>query len=194
MKRFYFLLLALCLFGLAHAQVGVMRSSGVFAVQKSKPQDLGPMTKNGNIYYYHGEPMKQAQMVQFLNENCKEAFDHYQKNLKLERAGWALFGVGFGAIVTGGVLNYFALARDKDLYEAGIDAKVVIPVSYTILGIGGAMFVSSIPLICVGAIQKKNIHRYYNTWCGYKELEQETSQLELRLQSGSNGLGLALSF
>ena len=67
------------------------------------------------------------------------------------------------------------------------------------VSIGGLSAITDVSMGIAGHVMKKNAHKVYNTWCGYKELEQETSQrnatpLELRLQSSSNGLGLALSF
>ena len=198
MKRFILFLLAICaLTSYTHAQVGVMRTSSVYAVQKVNPYDLGPLTRNGNIYYYHGKPMKQAEMIQFLNQNCAEAYNYYLKQHKIEMAGWALFGVGAGMAIGGGIMNYFVHYGNRNGNITTEAYKRLNPISFAISGIGGAMFVSSIPMICVGAVRKKNVHRVYNQWCGYKELENtspETSQLELKLTSGANGFGLALSF
>ena len=149
------------------------------------------MRREGNIYFLNNKPMKTEDMLKFMQQNCKQAYDQYYKNRKLERAGWALFGIGFGVTMTGGILNYYALKRDKDLYEAGIDYKVVLPVSYAIIGLGGALFVSSVPMICVGAVRKKNVHKVYNTWCSPKAT---SAVYEFHLTSGANGLGLALNF
>lgn len=178
----------------------VYANGDVQAIEQKPEQSYGntgyvfkqePMTRDGKIYYYHGKPMDQKQFVEFIKANCDRVYQHYLKNRKLERAGWALFGVGFGITMTGGILNYFALERDKDLYEAGIDEKVVLPVSYALIGVGGALFVSSIPMICVGNVRKMNSHKQYNTWCGDRD---QASNMELRLTSGANGLGLAIAF
>ena len=179
--------------GMAQAQVGVgYYRSGYGSVQKA--QDVGPLTRNHNIYYYHGKPMKRAEMVQFLNDNCKEAYDYYRKQQKIEYAGWGLFGAGivmtFGLGVPMSIIgDSWKSGWDRDMFNAGLSFVCIGPISVLV----------GVPMVIAGNVQKKNAHKVYNTWCGYKELEQETSQrnatpLELRLQSSSNGLGLALSF
>ena len=215
MKRIIFILLAvLGLCGMAQAQVGVgYYRSGYGSIQKA--QDVGPLTRNHNIYYYHGKPMKRAEMVQLLNANCKEAYDYYRKQQKIERAGWGLFGAGIVMTLGLGVpMMIIGINNQEEAYknwhndgysqyydtpeyksaeatwDAGLGFVCIGPI--TSVGVG-------VPMIIAGNVQKKNAHKVYNTWCGYKELEQETSSrennsVELRLQSSSNGLGLALSF
>ena len=201
MKRVCIFLLALCLVGMAQAQVGLMRSSGVYSVQKTS-QDLGPLTRNGKVYYYHGKPMKQADMVRFLNENCAEAYNYYRKQHKIEMAGWGIFGagaamclaIGTPVLVTlgyrsGKEANNPLSSNEQDAYFAsGMTFVCVGAVSSVLIGV---------PMIIAGNVQKKNAHKVYNTWCGYKELEENQAKatpLELKLTSGANGLGLALSF
>ena len=197
MKRIIFILLAVMgLCGIAQAQVGVgYYRSGYGSVQKA--QDVGPLTRNHNIYYYHGKPMKRAEMVQLLNDNCKEAYDYYRKQQKIEKAGWGLFGAGIVMTLGLGVPmmvigDEYCEATDwaYSTYLAGMSFVCIGPITSVDVGV---------PMIIAGNVQKKNAHKVYNTWCGYKELEQETSSrennsVELRLQSSSNGLGLALSF
>ena len=213
MKRIFLFLMALCVFGVTQAQVGLMRSSGVYSVQKAS-QDLGPMTKNGNIYYYHGTPMKQADMVRFLNENCAEAYNYYRKQHKIEMAGWGIFAsftaISFVVGIPMGVVgdNNKGTAREEwnkkgqpgDLYDYSPykTARNVTRAGVALSIVGASIAVAvGVPMIIAGNVQKKNAHKVYNTWCGYKELEENQAQatpLELKLISGSDGLGLALSF
>ncbi len=215
MKRIFLFLMALCVFGVAQAQVGLMRSSGVYSVQKTKSQDLGPLTKNGNIYYYHGTPMKQADMVRFLNENCAEAYNYYRKQHKIEMAGWGIFAsftaISFVVGIPMGVVgeNNKIKAREEwnkkgksgiDIYDYPeyVTAHSVNRAGIALSIVGASIAVAvGVPMIIAGNIQKKNAHKVYNTWCGYKELEENQAQatpMELKLISGSDGLGLALSF
>ena len=213
MKRIFLFLMALCVFGVTQAQVGLMRSSGVYSVQKAS-QDLGPLTKNGNIYYYHGTPMKQADMVRFLNENCAEAYNYYRKQHKIEMAGWGIFAsftaISFVVGIPMGVVgdNNKGTAREEwnkkgqpgDLYDYSPykTARNVTRAGVALSIVGASIAVAvGVPMIIAGNVQKKNAHKVYNTWCGYKELEENQAQatpLELKLISGSDGLGLALSF
>lgn len=207
MKRTLFILITLCAVVVTQAQVGVgYYRSGYGSVQKT--QEVGPLTRNGKIYYYHGRPMKEAEMVQLLNDNCKEAYNYYKKQQRIANAGWGLFGTGIGMVILGGGLlggsgaidlkDYPAYSAERDkLY----DKQYALQWSGIAFMCGGAVITGGIgmPMIIAGYAQKRNAHKVYNTWCGYKELEQETSQrdvtpLELRLQSSPNGLGLAISF
>ena len=183
MKRIFFLIIALCAMSVALAQVGVVRSGGAFAVQKS--QDLGPLTRDGKIYYYHDQPMTEAEMVAFIQKDCARAYNHYKRWKKIEIAGWGLLGAGVGMVVIGSGL----------LGGAGLHASqnnVYIASALAFYGAGTITGIVGISLGSAGNVKKKNTNKVYNTWCGYKELE--TSQLELKLTSGANGLGLALSF
>ncbi len=203
MKRITLFILVLCLCGIAQAQVGVGYYRSGYGVQKVKKQNLGPLTRDGKIYYYHGKPMKEAEMVQLLNENCTEAYNYYKKQQRIANAGWGLFGAGIGMVILGGGLLGGSGAINTDVYPAGsaerdrmYDKQNNLLASGIAFMCGGAVITGGIgmPMIIAGYAQKRNAHKVYNTWCGYKELEQETSQLEFRLQSSHNGLGLALVF
>ena len=188
MKRNVFILLtALCIFGIAQAQVGVYRSSGVGVVKKEDVGENGPLTRNGKVYFYHGKPMTEKEMVNFVQQNCEMAYQHYEKSKSMEIAGWSLLGSG---IILSPILGSALLAVPCD--ESNLNQVIGASMSFYV--IGAAVAIVSVPLICVGSKHKKDTHKVYNTWCGYKELEQETSQLEFRLQTTSNGLGCALSF
>lgn len=185
MKRIFFLIIALCAMSFAQAQVGVVRSSGAFAVQKS--QDLGPLTRDGKIYYYHDQPMTEAEMVTFIQKDCARAYNHYKRWKKIEIAGWSLLGAGVGMVVIGsGLLGGANLHHNEKTGDAYAASALAF---YGAAGITGLVGISLGP---AGNVKKKNTNKVYNTWCGYKELE--TSQLELKLTPGANGLGLALSF
>ncbi len=210
MKRIFYLFFVLSVALSAQAQVGVgYYRSGYGSVQKT--QDVGPLTREGNIYYYHGKPMKRAEMVQLLNDNCKEAYDYYRKQQKIEKAGWGIFGAGAGLVlIGGGVLGgsesyyknnispmYPVNKQNEWLYDKRYHTYKTMQRAGVGIMISSAVAVAcvSIPMIIAGNVQKKNAHKVFNTWCGYKELEeQETSRLELRLNAGANGLGVALAF
>ena len=79
---------------------------------------------------------------------------------------------------------------EERIEGAGIGLVCIGPITTVLVGV---------PLLIAADVNKRNVYKVYNTWCGYKELEQETSSrennsLELRLQTSDNGLGLALSF
>lgn len=180
MKRTFILLTVLCSIGFAQAQVGVYRSGGYGTIKST--QQTGPLTKNGKVYYYHGEPMTEAEMVAFVKKDCDKAYQHYKKNKALEVAGTTLFctgvvmSVGMGSGFLGGAKG------NKTLQTCGL----------AFYGAGALVGITGLPMLIVGNVRKKNTHKVYNTWCGYKELE--ASRPELKLTSGANGIGVALAF
>jgi hypothetical protein len=188
MKRILFIVLAaMSLCGIAQAQVGVYRSS--YGVSK-QAETIGPITRQGSIYYYHDNPMSYAEMVNFVNSNCARAYQHYQTQKKIEIAGWSLFGTGLGFTVIGAtILGVYGKNPKADGAQGtGIGFVCFGPIT-TLFG--------GVPMIIVANVRKRNLHKVYNTWCGYKELESSQISdpaLELRLQSSANGLGLALNF
>lgn len=164
----------------------------------SRPVVIFPehqMRKEGNIYYLGKKPMTRDEMLQFMQENCDKAYKQYLKNRKLERAGWALFGVGPGIAVGGGILNYWVSKSRREPHPVYTTDSydMLNALSFAMAGVGGGIFVASIPMICVGAVRKNNVHKAYNIWCA--EEDNPTSALfEFNLTSGVNGFGVAMNF
>ena len=153
------------------------------------------MRKDGNIYYLGKKPMRRNEMLEFMKKNCDQAYQQYLKNRKLERAGWALFGVGAVIAAGGGLMNYGVYQGRRATHPAYTQNtyEVLNNISFAVSGVGGALFVASIPMICVGAVRKNNVHKTYNIWCA--EEDKTTSALfEFDITSDANGLGLAMSF
>lgn len=177
----------------------VYANGDVQAIEQKPEQSYGntgyvfkqePMTRDGKIYYYHGKPMDQKQFVEFIKANCDRAYQHYLKNRKLERAGWALFGVGMALTITGSVLGPCAYTWYNEGYGKNWETIAAAGLG---IGISGVVIVGgvSVPMICVGNVRKMNSHKQYNTWCGDRD---QASNMEMRLTFGANGLGLAIAF
>lgn len=175
----------------------VYANGDVQAIEQKPEQSYGntgytfkqePMTRDGKIYYYHGKPMDQKQFVEFIKANCDRAYQHYLKNRKLERAGWALFGVGLA--LSAGVGTGLFIAGDWD--HKGYYSSPLMNAGLAFWSIGAAMGIGAgVPMICVGNVRKMNSHKQYNTWCGDRD---QASNMEMRLTFGANGLGLAIAF
>ncbi len=183
MKRISLFIFALCIVCVAQAQVGVgYYRSGYGSVQKA--QDVGPLSRDGNFYYYHGKSMTEKEMVAFIQKDCERAYNYYKKNQKLEKIGWAMFGTGLGIAAIGGgmCIGVNLTTWNRSTSDAGW--SFIIAGAAITGGVG-------IPIICVGAVRKKNAHKVYNQYCG---TEETANNMELKLTSGNNGLGLALSF
>lgn len=187
MKRISLFIFALCIVCVAQAQVGVgYYRSGYGSVQKA--QDVGPLSRDGNFYYYHGKAMTEKEMVAFIQKDCERAYNYYKKNQKLEKIGWAMFGTGLGIAAIGGGLIIGGAYVPNPTNSWGLQDTGGCFVGVGLVVVTGCV---GIPLVCVGAVRKKNAHKVYNQYC---ETEETANNMELKLTSGNNGLGLALSF
>jgi len=177
--------------------------------QQPQPKQVQPasyfaverMRKEGKTYYLDNKPMTRAEMLEFMQQNCDQAYQQYLKGRKLENAGWALFGVGAGFAVGSAAMNIVMHAIPRQIYASNgysyslqknpaYDALNMA--SITTAAIGGCFLLAGIPVLCVGAVKKNNIHKTYNTWCA--GTDKTASLYEFNLTSGANGLGIAMSF
>ena len=147
--------------------------------------EAGMMQRIGyNEYMIDGQRLKGKELVFFLNKNCPQAYDYYRKWNNCEVAGWSLFGIGIALAVGIGTPCFLSYVLEPKEGSARATAGVAF------MAAGGAMTMASIPLIACGNVYKRRVNQVYNSYCG----RQQAFQPELRLTSGSNGLGLALSF
>lgn len=133
----------------------------------------GPMQRIGaNEYLIDGHRLRGREFKYFLEQNCQPVARYYKTWQNCEIAGWCLFGVG-------GVLT---LVCGLVAIEEPSSAWGCIP--------GVALLAGSVPLIACGNVYKKRTADVFNANCG----KPQAFQPELHLQSGPNGLGLALRF
>lgn len=140
---------------------------------------------NNHEFLYMNKTMNKKEYSNFLKNNCPEAFSQYKSGKKLIGAGWALFGVGLAATAGGGV----GLALVGETSSSSSDVFMVVTVS-TILSVGSAMTLASIPMLGVGYSRCKKSVKTYNNKCASPDIQP----LSLNLTAGQNGLGLALNF
>ena len=111
----------------------------------------------------------------FLYKNNKNVYADYMNATNLITAGWWLFGGGIILAVPIGVCGgIWSLGL---LYGLGIT-------SWTI---GGAAFVSSIPILCAGYNKKGDVLATVSN-------SSKAYNLSLNFQVNQNGIGLALNF
>lgn len=156
-------------------------------------------------YTYMGTEMDKKAYTNFLKTNCPDAYKQYVKGQKLTIAGWTLFGVGIATVAGGGI--YYCLLENhvdkchKDPCWGTMTAEQENDfdknhnkyryISYSIMGAGGAMLVTSIPLLSVGyAKQCKKSVSIYNEQCSSPSIPP----LTFNLTAGPNGLGVAMNF
>ena len=142
----------------------------------------GTFTKEDDFYYLKNQStmtkMDEKAYLQFIQNNCPEAYNSYKKGNRLWGAGWGLFGAG--------MTSFFALGIP--LYVVGLynDPYMAIAGS-AFLTIGSLSTTASIPLLIVGGIKRNNSHEVYNE-CNQRD------NLTMSLNASPNGIGLALNF
>ena len=126
-------------------------------------------------YSYGNLQMDEKAFINFLYKNNKKVYADYVNGTKLVTAGWQLFGGGlFLAIPVGVGLGIWS---DIGFAVAGIPGWTI----------GGAAFVSSIPVLGVGYTKKNRALDTINH-------SAKAQNLSLSLQANQNGIGLALHF
>lgn len=126
-------------------------------------------------YSYGNLQMDEKAFINFLYKNNKKVYADYVNGTKLITAGWWLFGGGlFLAIPVGVGLGIWS---DIGFAVAGIPGWTI----------GGAAFVSSIPVLGVGYTKKNRALDAINH-------SAKAQNLSLSLQANQNGIGLALHF
>lgn len=129
---------------------------------------------DNNHYMIDGHTMDGRELKYFLAQTCPIAYNYYKTWDNVEIAGWSLMGSGLAVLIIGAAL---------------IDTDELTSICMMIPGV--ALAVSSVPLVACGNVYKKRVDQVYNVRCGNTNM---ASNLELKLNASSNGLGLALSF
>lgn len=154
---------------------------------QNAPLPVGYIVKDDNDVYTVGSlRMSEDQYVDFIRQNCKEAYDYYDSGVSLWNAGWKLFGMGIG-LTLGGVVWYCVGMYCFSPYDAAW--KALVYGGCVLMGVGGLAATGSVPCLIVGGIRKNNSHEIYNESCA-----RQTSEVTFGLQSSRNGLGLAINF
>lgn len=145
-----------------------------------KPSKKGAFTFDGTKRSIYGEDT----YVDFLKENCSEAYDFYKTNRKLYRDFSIMAGIGF--IVAGGTVLLYDLSSNNTNNNNTLN-----PLYTTLLVTGGLMGITG----CIGAIITHNYLgkslEIYNQKCTKKH----SSNLSLNFGvTRSGGVGLTLIF
>ena len=129
---------------------------------------------DNNHYMIDGHTMDGRELKYFLAQTCPIAYNYYKTWENVEIAGWSLMGSGLAVLIIGAAL---------------IDTDEIASLCMMVPGV--ALSLSSVPLVACGNVYKKRVDQVYNVRCGNTNM---ASNLELKLNASSNGLGLALSF
>ena len=118
--------------------------------------------------------------------SCEQIRLQYDKNDKLWKAGWGLFGIGGGLTILGGALaGYYS---NNPTLVNGVENYAVSDAGAVLMGVGLGSLITSIPCICVGQVERKKATSMYNQHCAAEP------PLTFSIQSSANGLGLAMQF
>ncbi len=118
--------------------------------------------------------------------SCEQIRLQYDKNDKLWKAGWGLFGIGGGLTILGGALaGYYS---NHPTLVNGVESYAVSDAGAVLMGVGLGSLITSIPCICVGQVERKKASNLYHQHCAAEP------PLTFSIQSSANGLGLAMQF
>lgn len=145
------------------------------AVEKYSIQRIGP-----NEYMYTGKYLDKKAYLNFLRDNCPQAYKQYRDGKKWAISGWCLMGAGL-ALTGAGIGMLIAEKGDGGLSEAG-EALVITGPTLTGLAV-------LIP-IAIGYDKINRSHKTYNKKCA----SSSAVPLAFGITAGKNGLGLALQF
>ena len=167
----------------------------MMAVGIKAQEQASRLVCDGNTYIYGGVEMSQSQMLDwYAQHNCQAAYDHFQKGLKMIRAGWTFLGIGaaldLGAITCGVI--YLADVYSPKKAPAKARAYNIDPMQAAAVGLGvGALAfeLACVPLLVVGYHKMHSSVNVYNVSCSTAQVRPYWT-----LQASGNGLGLAYKF
>lgn len=144
-------------------------------------------------YYLDGDPVNRKEVRKFLENNSPEAWKRYRTGNALMITGISLLGAGAACFCAGtAIFSVDAMANAllvlPSMFSGDYsEMRNVGPALGIMLG-GGLLIAGSVPCMTVGIIYKTRAHEIYNRNCA------KQPQIELSLQTSTNGLGLALKF
>lgn len=146
--------------------------------------------------------MSEEAYLKFIESNCPEAWQSYQKANRMWNIGWRFFGTGIGLEVVGLPVYLVGLRlqrkseKESSTYGYGMSMAGII-----MMAGGGVSTIVSIPLLAVSDHRRKNTQNIYNE-CYFEQhvplsssgIATEGNSVSLHLQATANGLGLAVCF
>lgn len=152
--------------------------------------DCVKLDRHRGTYYLGTQPLTDDEYINFLKNNCPEAWQRYKTGKAMFVSGISVFGAGGFALSFAGVGALWGIWAsmwgDSDFLRA---------CGWIAAG-GGIAMLTSLPVFIVGNSLKRNAYEVYNESClqPLPAKNQPQPQLELSLQSSPNGIGFALKF
>lgn len=144
----------------------------------------GTLIKEDDLYYLCDRDkrtkMDKEAYLEFIQDNCPEAYKSYKTGNRLWKAGFGLLGSGLGmTLLVGTPLYVFGILEDYEEYRIA---------GSVFLTMGSLATSGSIPLLVVGGIKRNNSYEVYNDHC------KNPQYLSFSINAKANGVGLALNF
>lgn len=148
--------------------------------------------------------MSEEAYLRFIENNCPEAWQTYQRGEHQYRIGWRFFGSGLTLIAVGvpiTVVGFYmknkaeSAGHPEYYYGTGMQAA-----GFIMMAGGAGCTIASIPLLSTGAKKMHRTHEVYNDCYKLQHTVNTVSDattapaLSLNLQASTNGIGLALQF
>ena len=142
-----------------------------------------------NEYKYGDQWLTKKDCYNIVNnrDKCLPAYLEFQKGLKIAKAGWGLFAIGIACAATGFPILFIGYADFQD-GDDDLHTYIRSGLAFAIVGVSSCL--TSVPLLSIGYAKQDNAIKIYNEQCAPKK----GNAITLNLQSGRDGLGLALCF
>ena len=204
MKKLLLLLSLLCATTLSAQEVvldTIARSnetamdSAVISDETAEPElatvaaDCVTLDRINGKYYLGDDPLTNKEYREFLRVNSPDLYQRYRTGNALWATGWTLLGVSAVGFFFGSVFLVAGLFETVVAAMFGASSHVLLTAGLITMGSSVALNLGSIPCLVFGGIYKFSTHSLYNERC-----ERMQTTLELSLQTGQNGIGLALRF
>ena len=155
----------------------------------------------GDYYMHKGQKLTEEEFVAKMKAECTPAYEKFMRSGRVKKAGLTMAIVGGVTMVAGaGFLIGGAVHADHINYynsSSWYIGSEMVPNWAMFTGLplmiaGGGIFIGGMVVILQTAPDcKRKAHQVYNSQCARKE---QANNYELRLQTSSNGIGLAFAW
>ncbi len=185
MKKLLFLLCAIVVSVAAMAQGRASEAPSTYiprygSVGIYQLDDSPEILKYGSKLYHNGMQLSWNEFEMLTAQNNWQAHLKYTTGKKLIKNGW-------GCFISGLLIHYAVGGAFWWAYEASNEVAYEV-CAMTAGTVGGAVFISSIPIIAVGYGKRNNSVKMYN------EGLYPAPEISYNITAGENGLGFAINF
>ncbi len=146
------------------------------------------VTRVGETLYYNGSRISLRDYKGLLRNTSPEAYYQFNKGKSLTDGGWSTFVIGnlMVWVVGGHLFGLMGCYHYDDDYYHYDDAMLISGIVMST--VGGALMLSSIPMLAVGYTKR---HRSVDL---YNEALYSQPDITYNITAGENGIGFAINF